>query len=219
MTTTTHPHGNTQLLHAGAPLAEATGAVILLHGRGASAEDILGLAAPLHLPGIAYVAPQAEGHRWYPDTFMAPRQNNEPWLSSALQRVGEIVDAFHEQGLPYERIAIGGFSQGACLTSEFVATHPQRYAGVLIFTGGLIGPSGSDLHHPGSLAGTPVFLANGSRDPHIPWTRTQETADALRAMGAEVNLQEYPGRGHTITADEIDHAKALLEKSFLQQQF
>jgi phospholipase/carboxylesterase len=214
-TATNDPHGGGLLLHAGAPIGEATGALILLHGRGAPAEDILGLAEPLSLPGLAYLAPEAAGRQWYPDTFLARRERNEPWLSSALKRVGEIVDGLIQAGIPSERIAIGGFSQGACLTSEFAATHPRRYAGLLIFTGGLIGPPGSDMHHPGDLAGTPVFLANGDADPHIPWERTLETDEALRAMGAVITMQQYLGRPHTITMDEIGRAKALLEKSFL----
>ncbi len=172
--TTAHPHGNGVLLQAGAPLQGAKGAVILLHGRGSSADDILGLARPLNLPDMVYVAPQAEGNRWYPDTFLARRERNEPWLSSALQRVAEIVAALNGAGIPAERIAIGGFSQGACLSAEFVASHPARYAGLLVFTGGLVGPPGSDLHHDGDLAGTPAFLTNGDADPFIPWQRSEE---------------------------------------------
>jgi phospholipase/carboxylesterase len=209
----THIHGTQALLRAGASLDEATGAVVLLHGRGASAEDILNLSVPLGLPQVAYVAPQAAGSRWYPQTFLAPREQNEPDLSSALQRVREIVTALEEAGLPAERIAIGGFSQGACLSTEFVATYPKRYAAVLAFTGGLIGPAGSDLSHAGDLAGTPVFVANGDADPFSPWQRTLETAEQLRAMGASVEVQQYPGRPHTITGDEMQRAKALLEKA------
>jgi len=224
----THIHGTQALLHAGVPLNEATGAVVLLHGRGASADDILNLSFRFGLPGVAYLAPQAEGSRWYPQTFLAPqaegsrwypqtflapREQNEPYLSSALQRVREIVTELEEAGVPAERIAIGGFSQGACLSTEFVATYPRRYAAVLAFTGGLVGPPGSDLSHAGDLAGTPVFLSNGDADPFIPWRRTLETAEQLRAMGASVEMQQYPGRPHTITGDEMQRAKALLEKA------
>ncbi len=209
------PHELSRVLQTGVPIKEATGALVLLHGRGGSAEDILGLARSFGGLGLAFVAPEAAGHTWYPQSFLAPREQNEPFLTSALEKVERVVDSLIASGLPAETIAIGGFSQGACLTSEFVATHPRRYAGALIFTGGLIGPLGTDVHHPGDLAGTPVFLANGSHDPHIPWTRTLETADALRAMGAEVEMQEYPGRPHTITEHEIVRARTLLEKAFL----
>jgi predicted esterase len=212
------PHGQSRVLQAGAPLREAKGAVVLLHGRGASADDILGLAPALGVPELTYIAPEAAGNAWYPERFIAPREQNEPYLSSALKKVERVVDGLIASGMPAEKIVIGGFSQGACLSSEFVATHPRRYAGVLIFTGGLIGPLGSDVSHAGDLAGTPVFLANGSRDPHIPWTRTVETAEVLRAMGAEVEMQEYPGRPHTITAGEIGRAKALLEKAFRSER-
>jgi len=208
------PHDVSRVLQAGAPVKEAAGAVVLLHGRGGSADDILGLAPALGMSKLAFLAPEAAGNTWYPQSFLSPRAQNEPYLTSALEKVKRVVDGLVASGMPASRIAIGGFSQGACLSSEFVASNPQRYAGLLVFTGGLIGPMGSDVSHPGDLAGTPVFLANGDADPHIPWARTLETAEALRAMGAEVEVQQYPGRPHTITMDEVTRAKALLEKAF-----
>jgi predicted esterase len=209
------PHDQSRVLQTGTPVKEAAGAVVLLHGRGGSADDILGLAPAFGMSRLAFIAPEAAGNTWYPQSFLSPREQNEPYLSSALAKVERVVDGLIASGMPAERIAIGGFSQGACLSSEFVATHPRRYAGVLIFTGGLIGPLGTDVSHAGDLAGTPVFLSNGDRDPHIPWQRSLETAEALTAMGAVVDMQQYPGRPHTIIGDEIVRAKALLEKSFL----
>ncbi len=207
-------HANGRVEHLGAPLAQAAGAVILLHGRGASAEDILGLAHAMYDPRLAYLAPQAANSTWYPHSFMAPRAANEPWVSSALEAIAAIVDRLVSAGLSTDRIALVGFSQGACLSTEFVATHPARYAGLVAFTGGLIGPAGADLHHPGSLAGTPAFLGSGDPDPHVPWSRVEESAAVLRAMGAEVTIRRYPGRPHTVSAEEVDLAAHLLAKAF-----
>ena len=214
MTTTIDPHSSTPMLHAGAPLAEATGALVLLHGRGGSAEDILSLAAPLHLPGLAYLAPQAAGHTWYPNSFLAPREANEPYLSSALARIASVVVEIKAAGIPRERIVIAGFSQGACLSSEFVASNPARYAAMIAFTGGLIGPPEQDLHHPGSLAATPALFLSGDPDPHVPWWRVQATAQEFERMGAVVTAHCYPGRPHTISAEEIELARSLLERTF-----
>ena len=212
--TASNPHAAGELLHAGASLDVATGAVILLHGRGASAGDILSLATPLEQPGVAYLAPQAAGSTWYPQSFLAPREQNEPYLSSALERVEQIVCSLESAGMTRSRIVICGFSQGACLSSEFVAAHPARYAGVIAFTGGLVGPLGSDLTHVGNLEGTPVLLSSGDPDPHVPWVRVQQTADELSRMGAQVTTRRYPGRPHTVSAEEISDARMLLEQAF-----
>ena len=190
--TTNHPHAAGELLYAGVPLDAASGAVILLHGRGASAADILSLASPLELPGVAYVAPQAVGHSWYPQSFLAPREQNEPWLSSALERIEQVICSLESAGLTRAQVVLCGFSQGACLASEFVASHPARYAGVIAFTGGLVGPPGSDLQHAGDLEGTPVLLSSGDPDPHVPWVRVQQTAEELSRMGAQVTADRYP---------------------------
>lgn len=208
------PHAAGELLHAGEPLGSARGAVILLHGRGGSAADILSLAEPLHLPGLAYVAPEAAGHTWYPESFLAPRQRNEPWLSSALKRVEQTVRAMEAVGLTRDRIVLCGFSQGACLSTEFVASHPARYAGLIAFTGGLVGPAGSNLEHDGDLAGTPALLSSGDPDPHVPWSRVQGSADELTRMGAQVTTRRFPGRPHSISPDEISDARTLLEQAF-----
>ena len=163
---------------------------------------------------MAYLAPQAAGHTWYPLSFLAPREQNEPWLTSALSRVEQVVRSLEGAGLTREQIVLCGFSQGACLATEFVASHPARYAGVIAFTGGLVGPPESDLHHPGALAGTPVLLSSGDPDPHVPWLRVQQTADELSRMGAHVTTRRYPGRPHTVSAEEIREAGVLLEHAF-----
>ncbi len=209
-----NPHTNTPVLHTGTPLVAARGAVILLHGRGASAEDILTLASPLHRDGLAYLAPQAAGHTWYPQSFLAPREQNEPFLSSALAKVGAVVAQAEAAGVTRDRIVIAGFSQGACLTTEFAATNPARYAGLIAFTGGLIGPLGMDLRHEGSLSGTPALLLSGDPDPHVPWSRVEATGAELKRMGADVLTRRYPGRPHTISGEELDHARRLLEQAF-----
>lgn len=211
---TQDPHGGTAVLQAGAPLAEAELAVVLLHGRGASAEDILGLSSAVGLENVAYVAPEAAGHTWYPLSFLAPREANEPYLSSALGKIEAIVRSLEQAGFGRERIVIAGFSQGACLTTEFVATHPARYAGMIAFTGGLIGPPGSINRKPqGDLGGTPALLLSGDPDPHVPWARVEESASVLREMGARVTTKRNPGRPHTITEDEVELARGLLQEA------
>ncbi len=209
------PHGDGLVQRLGASLKEAVGVVILLHGRGGSAEDILSLAQEFYLPQIAYLAPQASGNSWYPYSFLAPTAQNEPWLSSALRKVQATVQNATDAGISPERIMIGGFSQGACLATEFVATRPQRYAGLLAFTGGLLGSPDSDLTHKGDLAGTPVFFGSGDPDPHVPWERVQQSANVLKEMGANVTLRRYKGRPHTITPEELDFARRLIRDQFI----
>ena len=194
----------------GANPGEARAAVLLLHGRGGSPEDILGLARPLWSPGVAYLAPAAAGHTWYPQSFLAPLSANEPWLSSALARVEELVEELAAEGVPPERQVICGFSQGACLALEHAARHPRRYGGVVAFTGGLIGPPGTPREYPGSLDGTPAFLGAGDPDPHVPWSRVEESGAVLSKMGADVRLARYPGLGHAIDPDELAQAREVL---------
>lgn len=212
---TIDPHANGRVLHAGSPLTEASLAVVLLHGRGGSADDILGLASAFDLPNIAYLAPEAAGHTWYPLSFMAPRDANEPYLSSAVSKVGAVVASVLQAGLERDRIVIAGFSQGACLSTEFVARHPARYGGLIAFTGGLIGPPGSLQDGAGKvsgaeLSGMPALLCSGDPDPHVPRQRVEESASILRSMGAVVTTKIYPGRPHTITSEELELARALL---------
>ncbi len=206
----TAPHQGLPLAAAGKPLAEARGAVILIHGRGASAESILELAAYLPQPDLAWLAPQAADSTWYPYSFLAPLEKNEPYLSSALARVAEVVALAEAAGLPPERIFLGGFSQGACLASEFVARNARRYGGLIAFSGGLIGPDGTPRDYAGSLSGMPVFIGCSDVDPHIPVGRVRETAAVLARLGATVDSRIYPRMGHTINQDEMDAAAALL---------
>jgi predicted esterase len=193
-------------------LAEAAGVVILLHGRGATAEDILSVADAMEADSLAYLAPQAAGYAWYPNSFLAERESNEPYLTSALKKVESVVQIALDAGFTRDKIVIGGFSQGACLSTEFVATHPARYAGMIAWTGGLIGPLGSDVSHTGDLAGTPALLLSGDPDPHVPWSRVEESAAVLRSMRADVTTKRYPGKPHSVSPDEIALARALLQK-------
>jgi predicted esterase len=208
------PHKDSLVQTQGASVADAQGVVILIHGRGASARDILTLAVEFDLPKLAYIAPQAAGNSWYPSSFLAPRDQNEPWLTSALTRLHSIVQELEDAGLSTEKIAVAGFSQGACLATEYVASYPNRYAALIAFTGGLIGPPGADLAHPGNLAGTPALFASGDPDPHVPWARVQESAEVLGAMGAEVTTRRYPGRGHTVSPEEVLLARQMLQTAF-----
>jgi predicted esterase len=208
------PHRDGPVRQFGRPLADAAGAVVLLHGRGGSTEDILALADELYLPQLVYLAPQAAGNSWYPQSFLAPVAQNEPWLSSALRKVEATLKMANDAGISADRIVIGGFSQGACLATEFVASHPQRYAGLIAFSGGLIGPPGTDLSHEGDLAGTPSFFGSGDPDPHVPWQRVEQCAKIFAEMGAAVTLRRYPNRPHTISGEEIDTAKRLIHAAY-----
>ena len=213
------PHANGALLRAGVPLETADGAVILLHGRGGSAGDILSLhnaIRPDLLGGkLAWLAPEANGRTWYPNSFLAPRAQNEPYLSSALRRIESVIAQVEAAGIAKSRIVLGGFSQGACLSSEFLASHPASFAGLLAFTGGLVGPLGSAVTEgPEVLDGMPALVLSGDPDPHIPWARVEETASVLTRMGANVTLRKYPGRPHTVSSEEMKLAKLLLEQVF-----
>jgi len=204
------PHAGQPVLRFGPPTDEARIVAILLHGRGASAEDILGLAPQFTATGVAYLAPQAAGSTWYPYPFLAPLQQNEPWLGSALRVVAGLVDGLGQHGVPPDRIAIMGFSQGACLTLEFVARHARRYAAAVAFTGGLIGAPGTPRNYTGSFAGTPILIGSSDVDPHVPIDRVRGSTAVLSRMGAEVDERIYPRMGHTINADELEAADALL---------
>src|SRR6185312_1941177 len=195
------------LVHAGPPVAEAAAAMVMVHGRGATAESILTLADEFGRDDFAYLAPQAAGYSWYPYGFMAPMPQNEPGLSSGLARIGEL----EAEGMPAERIVLLGFSQGACLSLEFAARNARRYGAILGLSGGLIGPPGTPRDYPGSLAGTPVFLGCSDRDPHIPKGRVDESAAVLKTMGAEVTERIYPAMGHTVNEDELSFVRQLLD--------
>lgn len=213
--TTPNLHQGQAIAHAGQQLDQAAAALVLLHGRGATAASILLLAEEIYHPAYVYVAPQAANNTWYPYTFLAPMAQNEPWLSSALARVGEVVAQVEAAGVPAERIVLGGFSQGACLASEFMARNPRRYGGLIGFSGGLIGPPGTPRAYAGSLDGTPVFLGCSDVDAHIPKARVEETAAVLEGLGAQVTMRLYPSMGHTINADEINRARILLQNALV----
>jgi predicted esterase len=204
------PHRNQPVVEYGRTLESAKGVMVLIHGRGASAADILGLAEGLFHHDLAYLAPEAAGHTWYPNSFLAPIESNEPWLTSALNALGRVIERAVQAGIAPNKVMVVGFSQGACLATEFVARNPARYGGLIGFTGGLIGPPGTRFTYSGDLAGTPVFLGAGDPDPHVPWARVEESASVLRGLGAEVTLKRYPGAPHTIIRDEIDEARKLV---------
>jgi phospholipase/carboxylesterase len=204
------PHAGMPVLEAGERLGQATGAMILAHGRGATAEDILTVAAELVHPGIAYLAPQASGNAWYPNPFTAPLESNEPYLSSALETLEKLLSRV-EETIPARRIILLGFSQGACLTLEFAARNARRFGGVVGLSGGLIGPDGTPRDYPGELENTPVFLGCSDVDPHIRKDRVIEAAGVFTRMGAQVTMRLYPGMGHTVNQDEIDSVRAMVE--------
>jgi phospholipase/carboxylesterase len=199
-------------VRVGASLGKAAGAVVLLHGRGADAEDMLPLAEALAQPDLAFVAPRAPGRSWYPLSFLAPLAENEPALGRALAMIGQTVEGLARAGLPLERILLLGFSQGACLALEYAARNARRYGGVAALSGGLIGSEGTPRDYAGTLSGTPVFLGCGDRDGHIPLWRIHESTRVLRDLGAEVTERIYPGMGHTGNADEIGRLRALLAR-------
>ena len=203
---------------AGAPLDQARAAMVMLHGRGASAQSILELASELAQPGFAYLAPQAAGGVWYPNRFLAPMASNEPWLSSAMDSVNDTVHQIKAAGIPLDRTLLLGFSQGACLALEFAARHAQHYGGIVGLSGGLIGPDGTPRDYAGTLAGTPVLLGCSDVDFHIPQERVIHTAQVMEQLGAQVTLRLYPNMDHTINTDEIDLVRSLMAAAVTQPQ-
>jgi predicted esterase len=197
---------------AGEPVSRARAALLMVHGRGASAEDILTLANEFDQPGFAYLAPQAAENTWYPNRFLVPLAENEPWLSSALSFVGNVLAEIITAGIPAERILLLGFSQGACLTLEFAARHARRYGGLVGLSGALIGPDDTPRDYAGSLAGTPVFLGCSDVDPHVPKEYVDQTAEVLGRLGGEVTKRLYPNMDHTVNQDEIDFVRGMLQR-------
>lgn len=198
------------MLQAGLPLERARAAVILTHGRGGSADDILTLGNELGLPECAFLAPQAAGSTWYPFSFLAELEHNQPGLSSGLSVLDHLVAELSARGIRPSRVVLVGFSQGACLTLEYAARHARRFGGIAGLTGGLIGPPGTEWAYEGSFAGTPILLGAGDPDPHVPWTRVEETAAIFESMGATVDLRRYPGMGHAINQDELAALRKLI---------
>jgi phospholipase/carboxylesterase len=196
----------------GKPLQEADKALIMIHGRGAYARDILGIASHLNVQEYALFAPEATNNTWYPYSFMAPPEQNEPWLSSALNLVKEAVDAATEQGISAENIYFLGFSQGACLALEFVARNAKKFGGVVALTGGLIGDKIDQDNYTGNFNSTPIFMGTGNPDPHVPIERVKESAIILEKMNAKVHLKVYNGKAHSVSQDEIDEANRLVFK-------
>lgn len=204
------PHRNQPILHTGAEPSQARAAMIMLHGRGADAADIIGLSQVIGEAEIAYLAPEAAGHTWYPYSFLAPVEQNEPGRGSALDVIAGLIAHLDEAELPPEKIAILGFSQGACLALEFAARNPRRYGGVFALSGGLIGEAIASEDYAGSLDGTPVFLGCSDIDPHIPLARVQESAAIMGELGGDVTERIYPGMGHMIVEDEVVHIRRIV---------
>ena len=208
--TTTDPHAGAPVLTAGVPLDRASAALIMVHGRGATADDILALADELPAAGLAFLAPQAAGHTWYPYRFLEPLERNEPHLSSALALLDRIVGEVEAAGIGANYIGLLGFSQGACLALDYAVRNPRRYGALVGLSGGLIGPPGTRWPEAGSLAETPVFLGCSDVDAHIPAERVRETAAHLETLGAAVDMRLYPGMGHTVNRDEIDAVRGIV---------
>ncbi|MEO6287888.1 MAG: dienelactone hydrolase family protein [Dyadobacter sp.] len=192
-----------QIIHSGKPVNEAKKAIVMLHGRGASAEDIISLKKVLNIDKMAIYAPQATNHSWYPYSFMAPAAQNQPALDSALQLVNEVVKEIEASGITSENIYFAGFSQGACLTLEYTSRHAKRYGGIIALTGGLVGQELAEENYSRDFAGTPVFISTGDPDPHVPVSRVKESIAILERMNASVTYAIYPGRPHTISGEEI----------------
>lgn len=209
----TGPHAGQPVLTGGASLATAKAAMIMVHGRGASAEDILGLAADIDAPTVAYLAPQAAGRTWYPRSFLAPLQNNEPGLSSALGVLADLEARVLEAGIPREAVFYLGFSQGACLVLEYAARNARRFGGIIGLSGGLIGPEGTPRDYPGTLQGTPVFMGCDDADPHIPKARVLHSEEVLKRLGGSVTARLYPNMGHTVNDEEREIVRSMVQRA------
>lgn len=199
-----------QVIQTGKQTGEATKALIMIHGRGGSAEDILGLAQYLPVNDFALFAPRATNNTWYPYSFLAAPKDNEPWLSSALEVMKEVVADVEATGIKKEDIYFLGFSQGACLTLEFVTRNANRYGGAVAFTGGLIGDKIYEQNYTGDFAGTPIFIGTSDPDPHVPVERVHASAEILAQMNAQVTKKIYKNMGHTINQDEINLVSELI---------
>jgi len=205
------PHQNSNIATHGVSPEKADLAMIMIHGRGASAESIITLSNEFDTGSIHYRAPQANQFTWYPYSFLQPTERNEPGLSSGLQVIFDIISDLENEGIPKEKIVLLGFSQGACLATEYVARHPERFAGLIALSGGLIGKSVQIDQYEGDLDGTPYFVGCSDVDPHIPVERVNKSTEVMKKLGANITKKIYPGMGHTVNQDEIDHIKKILE--------
>jgi predicted esterase len=205
------PHANQPVLGFGQPLGQAATVAIMIHGRGASPQDILGLATAFERPNVTYLAPAAANNTWYPYSFLTEISKNEPYLSSALSVLSALVSDVEGSGIARHRIVMMGFSQGACLTSEFAIRNASRFGGFVAFSGGAIGPPGTKWDEPVRFDGTPMFFGCSDIDAHIPEARVRETSAICTRMGANVTTKIYPGMGHLVNEDEIAHARTLLD--------
>jgi predicted esterase len=205
------PHEGQPLAEAGLPLGRSPAVVVLVHGRNAAPANILDLARRWDRPGLSYLAPAAANRTWYPHGFMADVASNEPGMSSGIDVLASLVARIEDAGVAASRIVLCGFSQGACLVSEFAIRNAARFGGLLIFSGGAIGAPGTTWNYPGDFAGTPVFLGCSDADAHVPEARVRETAEVFTRMGARVTLRIYPGMGHLVNDDEIAFARRLLD--------
>lgn len=194
---------------AGASLDDANAAVVLVHGRGATAHSILGMAQEFSRDDVAYLAPQATGNEWYPHSFLAPVEKNEPGRTAGLDAIDRIVERVGDAGIDADSVMVLGFSQGGCLATEYAARNPRRYGGVVALSGGLIGEELSG--YEGDIDGTPVFLGCSDVDPHIPLERVNATRDTFEALGAEVEERIYEGMGHGINRDEVDYVAGMID--------
>ena len=206
----TGPHQGQPLLREGTKLDKARAAVLMLHGRGSSAEDILTLIPQFQIPGFAFVAPQAAGGTWYPNSFLVPLVRNEPYLSSALQAVDAALEHLEAHAIPPEYVILMGFSQGACLALEFAARNARKFGGIAGLSGGLIGDDQTPRDYPGSFANTPVFLGCSDVDPHVPKARVELSAEVFQRMDADVTMRLFPGMAHTINEDEVRAVRAMM---------
>jgi predicted esterase len=203
-------HDGQPIHHLGVPFENAKLAVILLHGRGSNAESMIPLADSLNLEGISFIIPQAALNRWYPQTAFGPLEANEPDLSSAMHKVDTLVMEAQADGLSDEQIVFGGFSQGACLASEYVARNAKKYGGLFVLSGALIGPPGMPRKYTGTLDGMPVFIGGSDVDPWIKHEWMVEAASVLGNLGGDIDFRTYPGMAHTVNQDELGQVRAML---------
>jgi predicted esterase len=206
------PHQNMPVAEHGAPLQRAKAAMVMVHGRGATARGMLPLADEFAQPDFYYAAPQAQGHTWYPYSFLAPKEKNQPGISSGLQAIHDLLESIVEAGIPREKIVLLGFSQGSCLASEFLARHPQKLGGLVILSGGLIGPEIDPGNYSGSMEQTPVFLGCSDTDSHVPIERVDKTESVFQKLGANVDKRIYKGMTHTINKDEIKAVRGMMNQ-------